>query len=70
MAEEGLASAQSAGKSGGEDGLADFGGTGENDHAHCGDEVGDEPVGLGGVGVVGRVSGTLKENGSHTLWGL
>jgi len=33
VAEEGFASAQGAGEGGGEDGLADFGGTGEDDHA-------------------------------------
>jgi len=67
MAEEGFAPAQGAGKGSGKDGLADLGGAGEDDHAEGGDEVWDEPVGLGGVGVVGRFSGTLKENGSHTV---
>lgn len=70
MAQEGFASAQGAGKGSGEDGLADLWGAGEDDHAVIGDEVGNEPVGLVSCFVLLWLAGTLKENGSHALWGV
>jgi len=69
VAKEGFASAQGAGKGSGEDGLADLWGAGEDDHAVIRDEVGNEPVGLVSGFVLLWLAGTLKENGSHTLWG-